>query len=195
MAAGVRPTQYRCAAEALLRRLRIDGNLPRLHPLVDLCNAVSVAYAVPVAALDLDRITGDLTVRHAHGDEEYLTFAGGVERPEPGEIVFADAAGRAHARRWTNRQSGWSAVRAETSRVLVVVEGLHSTADADVTDLLDTLRTEVAVLWSPPAAHALLTGARPAFEVPSVALPPQEVRRSPPAPGGGSRERSRPASR
>ncbi|MEV1332941.1 phenylalanine--tRNA ligase beta subunit-related protein [Micromonospora costi] len=166
-ALGLKPTQYRCASEALLRRLRIDGDLPRLHPLVDLCNAISVAYAVPVAVLDSDRITGDLTVRHARGDEEYVTFGGGVERPEPGEVIFADAEGRAHARRWTNRQSGWSAVHAETSRVLIVAEGLHATAAADVAGLLDTLRAELAAHWSAPVAHALLTGAAPAFDVPS----------------------------
>lgn len=168
-ATGLKPTQYRCAAEALLRRLRLDGELPRVHPLVDLCNAISVAYAVPVAVLDTDRISGDLTVRHARGDEEYVTFAGGVEHPEPGEVTFADAAGRAHARRWTNRQSGWSAVRAQTSRVLIVAEGLHQTAGADVARLVDTLRTELAAIGATPGAHAVLTGAAPAFDVPEEA--------------------------
>src|SRR5512132_2739039 len=46
---GLKPTQYRCASESLLRRLRKEGSLPQLHPLVDLCNAVSVAFAIPVA--------------------------------------------------------------------------------------------------------------------------------------------------
>jgi DNA/RNA-binding domain of Phe-tRNA-synthetase-like protein len=40
---GLKPTQYRCASEALLRRFRKEGALPQLHPLVDLCNAASVA--------------------------------------------------------------------------------------------------------------------------------------------------------
>ncbi|MCE0446476.1 hypothetical protein LT493_22975 [Streptomyces tricolor] len=49
---------------------------------MDLCNAVSVAYAVPVAVLDVDRITGPLLeVRPARGDETYTAFGGGVERP------------------------------------------------------------------------------------------------------------------
>ncbi|WP_309232402.1 B3/B4 domain-containing protein [Micromonospora tarensis] len=96
-AMGLRPTRYRCAAEALLRRLRLDGELPRVHPLVDLCNAISAAYAIPVAVLDLDRVDGDLTVQPAHGDEEYLSFAGDTEHPEPGEVTFVDSAGRAHA--------------------------------------------------------------------------------------------------
>jgi len=46
---GLKPTQYRCAAEALLRRYRKEGSLPSLHPLINLCNAASLAFAIPVA--------------------------------------------------------------------------------------------------------------------------------------------------
>jgi DNA/RNA-binding domain of Phe-tRNA-synthetase-like protein len=62
---GLKPTQYRCAAEALLRRYRKEKVLPRIHPLIDLCNAVSLAFAVPVAVFDIAKIAGDLEVRHA----------------------------------------------------------------------------------------------------------------------------------
>ena len=125
---GLKPTQYRCAAESLLRRYRREGSLPRVHPLVDLCNAVSIAFAVPVAAFDVSGIAGHLEVRRARGDESYLSFAGGTERPEAGEVIFADGAGRAHARRWTNRQSGYSAVRDTTRTALIVAEALHGSA-------------------------------------------------------------------
>lgn len=103
---GLKPTQYRCASESLLRRFRKEGRLPALHPLVDLCNAVSLAFAVPVAVLDVAQITGPLKVRYATGTETYLTFASETEHPAEGEVIFADQAGHAHARRWTNRQSG-----------------------------------------------------------------------------------------
>jgi len=59
---GLKPTQYRCAAEALLRRFRKDGTLPRLHPLIDLCNAASVAFAIPVAVFAIWSITPVATV-------------------------------------------------------------------------------------------------------------------------------------
>ncbi|MFD0887277.1 B3/4 domain-containing protein, partial [Streptosporangium algeriense] len=108
---GLKPTQYRCASEALLRRFKKEGDLPRIHPLIDLCNAVSLAFAIPIAVFDLANVSGGLEVRHATGEETYLTFSGETENPEPREVVFADAEGRAHARRWTNRQSGLSAVR------------------------------------------------------------------------------------
>ena len=31
---GLKPTQYRCASESLLRRFRKEGALPRIHPLI-----------------------------------------------------------------------------------------------------------------------------------------------------------------
>ncbi|MBB3726598.1 B3/B4 domain-containing protein [Nonomuraea dietziae] len=144
---GLKPTQYRCASESLLRRFRKEGSLPRIHPLIDLCNAVSLAYAVPVAVFDLAHVARSLEVRHAVGEETYLTFGGEVERPDPGEVIFADAEGRAHARRWTNRQSGYSAVRDTTDSVLIVAEAMHATAAADVAELTTALARELERAW------------------------------------------------
>jgi DNA/RNA-binding domain of Phe-tRNA-synthetase-like protein len=163
---GLKPTQYRCASESLLRRFRKEGSLPALHPLVDLCNSISMAYAIPVAVLDAAQITGPLEVRYATGDEEYLTFAGDTEHPAPGEVIFADQAGQAHARRWTNRQSGRSAVRPTTSTALIVAEALHDSAPKDVPDLIATLAAELQTLQALQALNpqtAILTAAAPRF--------------------------------
>jgi DNA/RNA-binding domain of Phe-tRNA-synthetase-like protein len=160
---GLKPTQYRCASESLLRRFRIQGSLPRLHPLVDLCNAVSLASAIPVAVLDVAQITGPLEVRYATGDEQYLTFAGDVEHPAPGEVIFADQAGQAHARRWTNRQSGRSAVRDTTHTALIVAEALHDQAPEDIAEITDALAAELEAAWSIRPQQAILTPAAPRF--------------------------------
>ena len=162
---GLKPTQYRCASEALLRRLRTDGSLPSIHPLVDVANAVSVAFAVPVAVIDLDRVAGGIEVGFAAGDERYETFGGEVEHPEAGEVVFRDDEGWAHARRWTNRQSGRSAVRASTSRVLLVCEGVHATAGADVPRLVGVLAAEIEAAWGSVPRSAILSDEAPAFEL------------------------------
>lgn len=146
-AMGLKPTQYRCASEALLRRYRKEGSLPALHPLIDLCNAASLAFAIPVAVFDTGQIAELLTVQLAEGDEIYETFSGETEHPESGEVIFADAAGRAHARRWTNRQSGWSAVRSDTTRALIVAEALHDTAEDDVAGLMSVLGEMLKATW------------------------------------------------
>ena len=155
-AMGLKPTQVRCASEALLRRLRKDGALPALHPLIDLCNAASVAYATPVAVFDLDHVAGDLEVRRATGDERYITFSGATETPEPGEVIFADEEGYAHARRWANRQSGKSAVSAGTKRALIVAEALHEGAADDMATLMRELSGMIAKTFGIAGEMALL---------------------------------------
>ncbi|HEX6018320.1 MAG TPA: phenylalanine--tRNA ligase beta subunit-related protein [Burkholderiaceae bacterium] len=162
---GLKPTQYRCASEALLRRLRKERELPHLHPLVDLCNAISVAHAIPVAALDLAQVQGNLQVRHADGSEDYLSFGGEHETPQPGEVVFIDDAGRAHARRWTNRQSALSAIGPQSARVLIVAEALHERAADDVRELLATLERELQAIWGVPTRSAMLSRDAPAFDL------------------------------
>ena len=155
---GLKPTRYRCASEALLRRLRKSGSLPALHPLIDLCNAASVASAVPVAVFDMDRIQGDLCVRRAGGDERYLAFSGAAETPDPGEVIFADAGGHAHARRWAHRQSLRSAVSDRTTRALIVAEAQHAEATAQMQGLMDGLRDAIAEVSGIKAGGRLLDG-------------------------------------
>jgi DNA/RNA-binding domain of Phe-tRNA-synthetase-like protein len=161
---GLKPTQYRCASESLLRRFKREGALPALHPLVDLCNAISMAFAIPVAVFDVAKIDGGLEVRRATGSEVFETFSGETEHPDPGEVVFADAAGRAHARRWTNRQSGYSAVREETASVLIVAEALHASARADVDRLVETVAGELDSVWGIHTTPTVLTSDSPRLE-------------------------------
>lgn len=163
---GLKPTQYRCASEALLRRFRKEDALPRLHPLIDLCNAVSLAFAIPIAVFDTAKIDGDLVVRHATGDETYETFSGEIEHPEPGEVIFADAENRVHARRWTNRQSGSSAVRDDTSSVLIVSEALHETAGDDMRRLLTALWQGIGSTWGEAGDGRILTAEEPVYVFP-----------------------------
>src|SRR6266571_8184986 len=87
---GVEPTQYRSAAEALLRRLTKKGDIPSINTLVDIGNLVSIRYALPVAVFDTRTLLGTVTVHFADGTERYTTLGEEeVEHPEPGEVVFS----------------------------------------------------------------------------------------------------------
>lgn len=130
---GAKPTQYRSAAEALLRRLAKQGDIPSISTLVDIGNLVSIRYAVPVAVFDRAGVAGSITVRFATGDERF-TDLGSSERvtPDPGEVVFVDEDGVVCARRWCWRQSAQSATGPGTVEALVVIEGHHDAADRDI---------------------------------------------------------------
>jgi len=161
---GLKPTRYRSASEALLRRFKRENNLPGLHPLVDLCNAASLAYALPVAVFDLEKVEDFIEVRPADGTEQYLSFQEEIEQPEQGEIIFADAAGHAHARRWTFRQSRRSVVESDTAKVIIVSEGVHDQAGEDVSSLLEEIGEAIGKLWKIPEKQAILTAANPRLD-------------------------------
>lgn len=129
---GAKPTQHRNAAEALLRRLDKQGEIPSISTLVDIGNLVSIRYAIPVAIFDLAGIEGALTVRFATGDESFSDLGSTeVTRPDAGEVVFVDRA-RVVSRRWCWRQSAQSATGPSTHEALIVIEGQHDAARADV---------------------------------------------------------------
>ena len=164
---GVEPTRYRSAAEALLRRLTKQGEIPSLNALVDLGNLVSVRYGLPVAVFDQRSVTGSTTVRFADGDESFTDLGGdgSVSRPEPGEVIFVDDVGLVSARRWCWRQSAESAARAETTEILVTVEGHHEGAAEDVADAVEDLRRLLdRHAGEPVTAAAVLMPSRPVFE-------------------------------
>ncbi len=163
---GVKPTQYRSAAEALLRRLTKHGDIPSVNLLVDLGNLVSIRYALPVAVFDRRATTGAVTVRFAAGDERFTDLGTDeVVHPDPGEVIFVDEAGLVSARRWCWRQSDQSAAREDTAEALITVEGHHASAEDDVRAALADLQA-LLTEYVPGATlcAALLSPAQPAFE-------------------------------
>jgi DNA/RNA-binding domain of Phe-tRNA-synthetase-like protein len=163
---GVDPTQYRSAAEALLRRLTKQGELPAIGTLVDLANLVSIRHALPVAVFDLATVSGGITVRLARGDERWADLGSSeTEHPDDGEVIFADDADVVVARRWCWRQSAESAARDSTTEILVTVEGHHDGAPGDVSAALDELeRLLRTYAGNPTLRRAILAQADPAFD-------------------------------
>jgi DNA/RNA-binding domain of Phe-tRNA-synthetase-like protein len=75
--------------------------------------------------------------------------------------VYVSAAGQVHARRWTFRQSRRSAVSAQTRRALIVSEGLHEAAGADVAALLDRIEGAYQALGLSTSGRCILRATAP----------------------------------
>jgi DNA/RNA-binding domain of Phe-tRNA-synthetase-like protein len=154
---GAKPTQYRSAPEALLRRLDKHGDIPSISALVDVGNLVSIRYAMPVAVFDAARIAGSVTVRFATGSERFEDLGSSESvAPDPGEVVFVDDADVVSARRWCWRQSARSATTPSTTEALYVVEGHHEGAAEDV----DAALADLAALLASSQPQALVEPAR-----------------------------------
>jgi DNA/RNA-binding domain of Phe-tRNA-synthetase-like protein len=137
---GVKPTQYRSAPEALLRRLTKQGDIPSINQLVDIANLVSIRHRLPVAVFDQVSVTGATTVRFAAGSERFTDLGSESDSPpEPGEVVFVDEAGLVSARRWCWRQSAQSAAGPDTVEAVITVEAQHEGGAGDVALAVDDL--------------------------------------------------------
>ncbi len=139
---GVDPTKYRSAAEALLRRLIKKGDVPSISTLVDVCNLVSIRYALPVAVFDTRMLSGPITVKLASGQEAFTAHdSPEPEHPDSGEVIFIDPASLVVARRWCWKQSLESTASLETTSAIITVEthdspNLINNAVGDLNQLL-----------------------------------------------------------
>ena len=85
-----------------------------------------------------------------------------VARAEPEELERDDDTNFTAAQ--PPRQSRRSVISPDTTRALIVSEGMHETAAADESALIDALAEGVAALWAPPQQRAILTAEAPRLE-------------------------------
>jgi DNA/RNA-binding domain of Phe-tRNA-synthetase-like protein len=137
---GAKPQRTRNSLEALLRRA-VGPGLPRVNRLTDLYNAISVLHRLPLGGEDLSRYVGAPRLVRATGGEPFDTVADGaavVEHPEPGEIVWCDAAG-VTCRRWNWRQARRTQLRDDTTTALFILDALDPLGDAELRAAADDL--------------------------------------------------------
>jgi DNA/RNA-binding domain of Phe-tRNA-synthetase-like protein len=117
---GCKPSRYPCSAEALLKRIARGDELPAINRVVDLYNAISVAYALPLGGEDADQVFGDVVLTPAVGDEE---FDGG-DPPAPGEIVWRDDLG-VTCRAWNWRQGVRTRITESSTHIYFLLEAIE----------------------------------------------------------------------
>ena len=116
---GAKPNKTPCSAEALRKRAAKDGAMRPFNAVVDLYNAVSLRFAVPVGGEDAITYAGLPRLCLAKGDELFDTMAEGkpvIETPEAGEVIWRDDQG-VTCRRWNWRQGPRTQIT-ETSQVM-----------------------------------------------------------------------------
>ncbi|MFQ2316810.1 B3/B4 domain-containing protein [Aeromonas caviae] len=123
---GAKPARTPCSAQALRKRVLRDGVLPAIDPVVDLYNAISIEYAIPVGGEDLAAYVGAPRLVIADGSECFDTLKDGLptqEAPAPGEVVWRDDIG-VTCRRWNWRQGIRTRLSLSSPRMWFILECL-----------------------------------------------------------------------
>ena len=131
---GIDPTKQRPAQEALLRRILRGEGLPRINPVVDIGNAASIKYLVPIGLYDIDSFgSKDLTIRYAKDGEVFNPIGSPKRTLSSNQIILSTIDGLIlHV--YPYRDSEITKIRAETRNLLIVTAGVPGIDDERLLD-------------------------------------------------------------
>jgi DNA/RNA-binding domain of Phe-tRNA-synthetase-like protein len=123
---GAKPQRTPCSAQSLRDRVLKTGTLSSIDPVVDLYNAVSLQFAVPVGGENANAYVGRPRLVVADGSEVFDTVKNGepaTEYPAAGEVVWRDDVG-VTCRIWNWRQGVRTRLDGSATHMWFVLESL-----------------------------------------------------------------------
>ncbi|SCM81035.1 B3/4 domain-containing protein [uncultured Sporomusa sp.] len=145
---GINPNKYMSSIEAMGSRIIKSGSFPKINPLVDLGNAISLKYLVPLGAHDLDAANGDIQLRMSKTGDTFVPF--GSEETElltPGECIYS-AGEVVKTRRWIWRQSEHGKVTDKTRNVFFPIDGFQDQNYKSIIAARDELAEQLHRIFS-----------------------------------------------
>ena len=146
-ATGVSGRKYPSSVESLLRRAFKGGEPPRINPLVDFYNSISLRYVVPAGGFDLALLGDALELRLTREADTFRPLdSASAERVEPKEVAYASG-NEILTRHFVWKQSHTGLLSESTRSVFLVSEVLGEVeesadglAQAVLEDLCEGLR-------------------------------------------------------
>ncbi len=164
---GINPNRYPCSVEALFKRLAKGKRLPHINPLVDLNNALSLKYTLPMGTHNLDGTQEDMVMRLA--DPAVDTFiplgetAANVEKPDAGEIIYA-VGNEIRTRRWTWRQSDLGKITSATQSVFFPIDGFYDINRERVDQAVQDLAAQLEGFFKVSVQTGIVDREQPSLE-------------------------------
>ena len=164
-ALGINPNKYLCSIEALFTRIAKGKGMPHINPVVDLGNAVSLKYTLPMGAHDLDGSSEDICIRLAQPGDTFLPFGGEAEEtPDSGEVIYA-VGHQVRTRRWTWRQSEHGKITPESTDIFFPIDGFTDFNREQVLAARDELQALVKRIFGCEAAAGFVDVDHPEMEL------------------------------
>lgn len=127
----------RCSVENLLKRVLKGNPVGSITPSVDIYNAISLKYALPVGGEDIDAFVGNLRLGLTEGGDAFLPLGEDEDDPTlPGELCYRDEAG-AVCRCFNWRDGQRTALKDDSGNAFLIVESVDPARRADLEAALD----------------------------------------------------------
>jgi len=121
---GISGSKFPSSIESMARRILKGDPFPKINPLVDLYNSVSLRFLVPMGGHDLDTIMGNIHLRFAEGWEPFTPMGGGeTVTVSKGELVYRDDR-EVLTRNWVWRQCDKDKATEKTKNIFIPIDVL-----------------------------------------------------------------------
>lgn len=149
----------RASIEALLARVDKGNYVGGINPLVDVYNAISLTYGLPIGGEDIDNFAGNLrlTVSEEGGDE-FMALGDEENNPTlPGELCYLDDIG-AVCRCWNWRDGKRTMLTGNTKNAFMIIESVDPSRHGDLVEALDLMeKNAVKYLGAKALVKTILT--------------------------------------
>lgn len=160
-----KPKKYRCSVENMVRMILNGLEFPSINKAVDIYNAISLKYCIPVGGDDLDKVVGHILLTYAKGDERFIPLNGTDSiPPKPGEVIYRDAED-VLCRRWNWRECDKSKMTVDSKNLCFVVEGLPPVSLEEVKKLSTELVKEIVKFCGGSSVVHMVDRHTPAVEI------------------------------
>ncbi|MBV7272464.1 hypothetical protein JMF89_07200 [Clostridiaceae bacterium UIB06] len=120
---GINPNQNMSSIEAMASRIAKKKGFPNINTIVDLGNAVSLKYLVPLGAHDMDSASNDIYVRFSNEGDLFIPFGETeAETLKEGELIYS-VGDKVKTRRWIWRQSEEGKITEESKNIFFPIDG------------------------------------------------------------------------
>lgn len=136
---NINPNKFPPSIEALTSRIEKGKTLPSINPIVDLGNAISLKYGIPLGAHDLSASSEPLEVRLSQKEDLFVPFGSSEpEALEENEILYVSGH-QVKTRRWIWRQSEFGKITEESTDIFFPLDGFESINDVQTREARDEL--------------------------------------------------------
>ena len=127
---NINPNKFMCSIEALLTRISKKKGMPEINAVVDLVNAVSIKYKLPMGAHDLDSMNGeDFYIRYSSDKDIFIPFGEtDAEKVDSNELVYA-VSNDVRTRRWIWRQSEHGKIIESSKNIIFPIDAFVNVND------------------------------------------------------------------
>jgi DNA/RNA-binding domain of Phe-tRNA-synthetase-like protein len=154
---GISGSKFPSSIESMARRILKGDSFPKINPLVDFYNSVSLRHVVPMGGHDLDTLEGNIHLRFAEGREPFTPMGGGETMVVPkGELIYCDDR-EVLTRNWVWRQCEKDKVTEETKNIFIPIDVLGEVGRERADEIIQELSQLIPKYFGGTLFSAILT--------------------------------------